>query len=140
LLQSCGTHVVSAASWKFSTMPAKDVTFKSTWRTALGTPTAGRMGAVAVVEIATVLAASRNVTKPMAAPFASVPMGRPAWKSWITCSIGPTSSTAIVCGAPPVPGNTMAQPHISFRVSPSSGAPAGWKSVALSKAENGMRT
>ena len=90
--------------------------------------------------MATVLEAPWKVTKPMATPFASVSMGRPLWKFWITCSSGPTSSSAIDRDAPPVTGRTMAQPHISVRVSPSLGAPAGWKSVALSKAEKGMRT
>ena len=36
-------------------------------------------------------------------------------------------------------GSTTAQPHISVRVRPSLGAPAGWKSVARSKALKGMR-
>jgi hypothetical protein len=33
-----------------------------------------------------------------------------------------------------------AQPHISVRVRPSSGAPGGWKSVARVNDENGMVT
>src|SRR4029079_11942846 len=103
------------------------------------------MGAAVVVEIATVLEGPWKVTKPMPTPFASRPEGRPLWKSWITCSIGPTSSMVIDPDTGPVPGTTglgrtMAQPHISVRVSPSFGAPAGWKSVARWKTEKGRGT
>jgi hypothetical protein len=117
------------------------VTSKSIWRAVFGAPSLGLVGAggVVVVEMATVLDAPWKVTKPMPTPFASVPVGRPCSKSWITCSSGPTSSTAIVRPKPPVLGRTKAQPHIWVRVRPSLGAPGGWKPVPRWNAEKGMR-
>jgi hypothetical protein len=103
-----------------------------------GVATAGSTaGGVVVVARTALLDAPWNVKKPSGTPLASVPDGRPDSNASTTRSIGPTSSMA---GAAVPMGRTSAQPHISVSVSPSSGAPAGWKSVARWKAEKGIRT
>src|SRR5688572_31283933 len=75
------------------------MTFRSIFRTLLGSaaPVTGAGGA-AVVEIATVLLGSLNVIKPIAAPLASVPLGRPDSKSSMTGSAAASAEPTEVNG------------------------------------------